>query len=122
MFINNVMEDVYMTHIAWLLCFIRYRTNTSRYDATVHIDIGKLSLALSPRLKVHLWDDDKMADSLRYKDKVIIVTGGSSGIGKGCVKVFGKIQYFINSLLLVKWFCYTVCDNCLHVVTSTMFS
>jgi hypothetical protein len=25
-------------------------------------------------------------------------------------------------LLLVKWFCYTVCDNCLHVVTSTMFS
>jgi hypothetical protein len=25
-----------------------------------------------------------------------------SGIGKGCVKVFGKIQYFINSLLLVK--------------------
>jgi hypothetical protein len=61
----------------------------------VHIDIGQLSLALSPRLKVHLWDDDKMADSLRYKDKVIIVTGGSSGIGKRCVKVFGKIPIWV---------------------------
>ena len=31
-----------------------------------------------------------MAESLRYKDKVTIVTGGSKGIGRGCVKVFGK--------------------------------
>ena len=27
---------------------------------------------------------------LRYKDKVTIVTGGSKGIGEGCVRVFGK--------------------------------
>ena len=31
-----------------------------------------------------------MAEALRYKDKVTIVTGGSSGIGRGCVEVFGK--------------------------------
>jgi len=28
------------------------------------------------------------SDSLRYKDKVTIVTGGSKGIGEGCVRVF----------------------------------
>ena len=28
--------------------------------------------------------------ALRYKDKVTIVTGGSSGIGRGCVEVFGE--------------------------------
>lgn len=26
---------------------------------------------------------------LRYKDKVVVVTGGSKGIGEGCVRVFG---------------------------------
>lgn len=31
-----------------------------------------------------------MADALRYKDKVTIITGGSKGIGKGCVEVFVK--------------------------------
>ena len=43
------------------------------------------------------------AASLRYKDKVVIVTGGSQGIGEGCVRVFGmeyslycskKYQYY----------------------------
>ena len=29
------------------------------------------------------------AGGLRYKDKVTIVTGGSRGIGEGCVRVFG---------------------------------
>ncbi|CAC5395140.1 unnamed protein product [Mytilus coruscus] len=29
-----------------------------------------------------------MAEGLRYKDNVTIVTGGSSGIGKGCLQVF----------------------------------
>ncbi|KAH3889703.1 17-beta-hydroxysteroid dehydrogenase 14-like [Dreissena polymorpha] len=29
-----------------------------------------------------------MASALRYKDKVTIVTGGSKGIGQGCVEVF----------------------------------
>lgn len=38
---------------------------------------------------------ENMEDGLRYKDKVIIITGGSSGIGKGCVKVFGKQLTFI---------------------------
>ena len=28
---------------------------------------------------------------MRYKDKITIVTGGSSGIGKGCVEVFGEL-------------------------------
>ena len=31
-----------------------------------------------------------MTEQLRYKDKVTIVTGGSKGIGRGCVEVFGK--------------------------------
>lgn len=35
-----------------------------------------------------------MAEALRYKDKVTIITGGSKGIGKGCVQVFGEYAYF----------------------------
>jgi hypothetical protein len=31
-----------------------------------------------------------MADDQRYKDRVTIITGGSSGIGEGCVSVFGN--------------------------------
>lgn len=41
-----------------------------------------------------------MAEGLRYKDKVTIVTGGSSGIGKGCATVFGKYNRSIYLLLL----------------------
>ncbi|XP_063400909.1 17-beta-hydroxysteroid dehydrogenase 14-like [Mytilus trossulus] len=31
-----------------------------------------------------------MADAQRYKDKVAVITGGSKGIGKGCVETFVK--------------------------------
>ena len=34
-----------------------------------------------------------MDEGVRYKDKVTIVTGGSSGIGKGCVEVFGEFVF-----------------------------
>ena len=40
--------------------------------------------------------------ALRYKDKVTIVTGGSKGIGEGCVRVFGKcMSNYIISLCSV---------------------
>ena len=31
-----------------------------------------------------------MESRLRYKDKIVIVTGGSKGIGEGIVREFGK--------------------------------
>ena len=31
--------------------------------------------------------------SLRYKDKVTIVTGGSKGIGEGVAREFGKLFF-----------------------------
>ena len=37
-----------------------------------------------------------MAESLRYKDKVTIVTGGSKGIGRGCVEVFGMYTLYYS--------------------------
>lgn len=39
--------------------------------------------------------------SLRYHNKVVIVTGGSKGIGRGIVRVFGKVIIVINYLLYV---------------------
>lgn len=49
-----------------------------------------------------------MAEGLRYKDKVIIITGGSSGIGKGCLQVFGKLHFlYLNS----------VGSNCFYSIT-----
>ena len=50
-----------------------------------------------------------MAEALRYKDKVTIVTGGSKGIGRGCVEVFGKFFFFcllnahVFDPLLILW-------------------
>ena len=32
----------------------------------------------------------------RYKDKVVIVTGGAAGIGEGIASVFGKIPAYIG--------------------------
>ena len=34
--------------------------------------------------------NNEEARGLRYKNKVTIITGGSKGIGEGCVRVFGK--------------------------------
>jgi NAD(P)-dependent dehydrogenase (short-subunit alcohol dehydrogenase family) len=39
----------------------------------------------------------------RYKDKVTIITGGSKGIGEGCVRVFGELKFYLLALH------YTVC-------------
>ena len=39
-----------------------------------------------------------MADidaGLRYRDKVVIITGGSNGIGEGCVRTFGNVDAYI---------------------------
>lgn len=32
-------------------------------------------------------------EELRYAEKVVVLTGGTSGIGKGCVRVFGMWAY-----------------------------
>ncbi len=46
----------------------------------------------------------------RYKDKVTIVTGGSKGIGEGCVRVFGKIYFDVYIVsILVSGTPYKVC-------------
>ena len=37
---------------------------------------------------------EKNVARLRYPDKVTIVTGGTKGIGEGCVRVFGTIKYY----------------------------
>lgn len=34
-----------------------------------------------------------MESRLRYKDKIVIVTGGSKGIGEGIVREFSKKDY-----------------------------
>ena len=42
-----------------------------------------------------------MAAVLQLKDKVAIVTGGSSGIGKACTDVFGKILLYHETIFLL---------------------
>ena len=42
-----------------------------------------------------------MAAVLQLKDKVAIVTGGSSGIGKACTDVFGKILLYLETFFIV---------------------
>jgi len=32
----------------------------------------------------------------RYADKVTIITGGSKGIGKGCVQIFGRLRFYLH--------------------------
>ena len=35
---------------------------------------------------------DTSKDGYRFYDKVVLVTGGADGIGRGCVDVFGKLS------------------------------
>ena len=36
-------------------------------------------------------------EGVRYRDKVTIITGGASGIGRACVELFGIISLGIPS-------------------------
>lgn len=52
-----------------------------------------------------------MATNLRFKDKVVIVTGGCSGIGQGCVEVFGEefktcIHLFVGAIIHIIFYKY----------------
>ena len=38
---------------------------------------------------------DTSRDGLKMFDKIVLVTGGCDGIGRGCVNVFGKRLVFI---------------------------
>ena len=37
------------------------------------------------------------ASPQRYRDKVVIITGGSKGIGEGCVRVFGESGFCFHT-------------------------
>ena len=62
-------------------------------------DSNLLSLIIYKK-KSHIYDL-KMASTAgqRYQDKVVIVTGGSQGIGLGIVTVFGMSVFFLTIIL-----------------------
>ena len=49
-------------------------------------------------------------EGVRYKDKVTIVTGGSQGLGQGCVEVFGSLFYSVAIMLTLACMPSTVCS------------
>lgn len=61
---------------------------------------GERVWSFSLKLRVFTVDDRRSSPrqldlssarmSLRYRDKVVIVTGGSKGIGRGVVRAFGR--------------------------------
>lgn len=52
--------------------------------------LSRLPNASSGSILEIMASSSHVSSHLRYKDKVAIVTGGSKGIGEGCVRVFGK--------------------------------
>ena len=47
---------------------------------------------------------ERMA-ALRYINKVVLVTGGSKGIGEGIVRDFGKNQFFYKTSFMATQLC-----------------
>ena len=45
-------------------------------------------------------------EGVRYRDKVTIVTGGSNGIGRACVELFGKISQRVKIPMMARFYRY----------------
>jgi len=59
---------------------------------------------------------DNVTGSLRFHEKVAIVTGGCQGIGKGCVDVLGMLLQFFFYIIIFKFlFEIRVIINDIHI-------